>query len=82
MMVQHVEHLDELALVERYVPEVLDCAPIRCGDRYISEEDTSIWDPSSVGTSRVDMKAHVGTRIQVGHPIIYHRCRMIMASTR
>lgn len=81
-MVQHVEHPDELALAERYVPEVPDYAPIRCGDRFISEEDTSIWDLGSVGTSGVDMEAQVGTRIQVGHSIIYHRCRMIIASKR
>jgi len=53
---EHEENLDERARAKRYVPKVSDYASMSCGDRYISDEDTSIWDPSSIDTSVVDTK--------------------------
>jgi len=56
VIMQHEEHPDELALAKRHVLEVSDYTPTRCGYKYISDEDTSIWDPGSVDTSGVDTR--------------------------
>jgi len=53
---EHEENLDERARAKRYVLEVSDYASMSCGDRYISDEGTSIKDPSSIDTSVVDTK--------------------------
>lgn len=54
MIMQHEEHLNELTLAERHVPEVSDYTPTRCRYRYILDEDTYIWDPGSIDMSGVD----------------------------
>lgn len=55
VIVENEEHPDELELTEWYILEILDCAPRRYGDRYISDEDTSIWDPGSFDMHGVDI---------------------------
>lgn len=57
MIVEHEEHPDELALAEGYVLEISNYASMNCGDRYILDEDTSIWDPGSVDTSGVHTRS-------------------------
>lgn len=56
VIVEHKEPLNELALAEKYVPAIFDYTRKGCGDKHISHEDTSIWDPGSIDTSGVDTR--------------------------
>lgn len=39
---EHEEHPNEQTFIEKYIPEGFDYAFMGCGDKYISDEDTSI----------------------------------------